>query len=368
MTRRIKDAGRPQENGDTQEALPHLHTPDGEAETFEAVAASEVIPRETDWLSEGRLSMGALWFLDGNKGSGKSSIAAAVAAAITGGPPLPGGKQRDQEAVLWFAGEESPSMVRRKLEAAGADIHAVFFPGRAEDGGTVRTLSLCEHEEMLAATVERFHAKLIVLDTLSCFSGNADLNQDQSSRTVTSPLVRIAQASGCLVLATRHPRKTPVSNPLDRGMGNAAVAAAARGVLTTGKDPDYGRRVLGVLANNDGKAAPVICYELTDCEGVPCVQWGEEITLDPERIEFGVVEEAVELVRTEAKQLLRRRIGTGWVSAADVLKEARANGISQDALDRARWKLGVQSRRVGKLGKDGHWEYGPPKNGWPEGL
>src|SRR5579864_5140636 len=110
MTRRIKDAGRPQENGDTQEALPHLHTPDGEAETFEAVAASEVIPRETDWLSEGRLSMGALWFLDGNKGSGKSSIAAAVAAAITGGPPLPGGKQRDQEAVLWFAGEESPSM------------------------------------------------------------------------------------------------------------------------------------------------------------------------------------------------------------------------------------------------------------------
>ncbi len=366
--RRNRRKIEPSANGQPPIPPPRLAAFPAEAEAFETVRAVDVRHQDVDWLSPGRLSMGALWLLDGNKGTGKSSIAASIAAAVTGGPELPGGKVRCRGSVLWFAGEESLSTVKAKLAAAGADLTLVHFPGRGVHGETLKKLAVAAQEDLLEATVSKHAARLMVLDTLSCFADGVDLNQDQPARTLTSPLTRIAQSSGCLVFALRHPRKTPVSTPLDRGMGNPSIAAAARGVLTTGKEPDCGRRVLGVLAGNDSGRTSTICYDLVDCNGVPRVEWGEEIPLDPERIEFGVVEEGVELVRMEAKQLLRRRIGNAWVQAAEVIAEARKNGISQDALDRARWKLGVQSKRVGKLGSDGHWEYGPPPDGWPQGL
>jgi hypothetical protein len=342
-------------------------TPD-EAEAFDRLTAEDVIEQEVDWLSPGRLSMGAVWIIDGNKGTGKSSIACAVAAAITGGPPLPGSKKKDRGTVLWYAGEEALSQVKRKLAAAGASPDCVIFPGRNADGSTKTTLAIGEHEARLEATARRDGAKLLVLDTLACFAGGADLNQEIPARSIMSPLTRVAQATGLLVLALRHPRKTPVSNPLDRGMGSPAIAAAARGVLTTGREGDYGRACLGVLVNNDGRPADTLCYELVDCEGVPRVEWLEAINLPANKIEFGPVEDDALLPRLEAKQVLRRRIGEDWVGAQEVLLEARRNGISQDQLDRARWKLGVRSRRVGKLGFEGHWQYGPPEAGWPKDL
>jgi hypothetical protein len=348
--------------------VPRVVFPEGVEDAFNTVSAEDVIEHEVDWLSPGRLSMGSVWIIDGNKGSGKSSIAAAVAAAITGGPALPGGPAREWGSVLWCAGEECLSQVKRKLAAAGAFPESVLFPGRNCDGLVERTVAVSEHEAKLEATVKRHGARLLVLDTLACFAGGADLNQEIPARSVMSPLTRIAQACGLLVLGIRHPRKTPVANPLDRGMGSPAIAAAARGVLTTGREGDYGRRCLGVLVNNDGPAAATLCYDLVDCDGVPRVEWREEIALEADRIEFGPVEESQTLPRLEAKQLLRRRIGDDWVSAAEVLAEARRNGISQDQLDRARWKLGVRSRRVGKLGAEGHWQYGPPNTGWPADL
>src|SRR5262249_7906412 len=139
---------------------------------------------------------------------------------------------------------------------------------------------------------------------------------------------------------------------------------------TTGKDPDSGKSVLGLLASNLGNKAATICFEVVVVGGYPAVKWGPEIALPADRIEFGVVEEGVELVRMEAKVLLGKRSGggrVGRVGAGEVIAEGRRNGISQDALDRARQKLGVLSRRVGKLGMDGHWEYGPPSGGWPAG-
>jgi len=361
-----KDATR---NGHGRPTRIKPAVPNGQSEeaSLPCVSAEEIVSVKRQWLSQGRFPLGAFWLLDGNKGTGKSSIAASVAAAVTGGPPLPGGRRRIWGNVIWCAGEEDLADVRGKLLAAGANLGRVFFPGRGRGGEVQSMIAIPQQEELLEATLRRTGAKLMVLDTLSCFAGSADLNQEQPARTVTSPLTRIAQETGALIFGLRHPRKTPVANPLDRGMGNPAIGAAARGVLTTGKDPDSGRSVLGLLTTNLGRPAATIVFSLVDSGGFPLVQWGPEIALPADRIEFGVVDEGVELQRIDAKVLLQKRIGGAWVAAADVLLEARRNGISQDALDRARWKLGVRSRRVGKLGSDGHWEYGPPADGWPAG-
>jgi len=59
---------------------PAMPTPTSSADAngFDVVSAADVHEVATVWLAPGRLSMSNVWFLDGVKGSGKSSIAASV--------------------------------------------------------------------------------------------------------------------------------------------------------------------------------------------------------------------------------------------------------------------------------------------------
>jgi len=330
-----------------------------------AIPAAAVKPREIAWLSRGRLALGTFTLIDGSKGTGKSALACTIAAAVTGGPALPDQEVKTSAHVLWFAGEEDLGLVVRKLRAARANLLKVHFPGRSFTGGIERELVLPGMVEALDACIVRHGAALVVLDPLAGFVGGCDLNQEQPCRALTSPLSRIAEERGVCFLAIRHPRKTPVGSAIDRGLGNPALAAAARSVLATGTEPETGERLLGVVRCNLGRPAATLGYSLADSDGVPVVRWGAESNLDAERFEGELLDGSAQLQRLDARLLLRLRIGSGWVQAADVIAEARRNGISQDALDRARWRLGVRSKRVGKVGVDGHWIYGAPEGGWP---
>ena len=58
-------------------------------------------------------------------------------------------------------------------------------------------------------------------------------------------------------------------------------------------------------------------------------------------------------------------LASGPVAAKDVVKTARANGISERTLKRAKSYLGVQSQRTGGLGTDGQWRWWLPNRATP---
>jgi hypothetical protein len=332
------------------------------------ISGDTVVDRKETWLSEGRLALGTLAILDGSKGSGKSTILARIAAAFLGGMRMPQQREDISGSVLWFAGEESLPRVKMKVAANGGSLKGLRFPGRLPSGRVLVPFSLPANVEVLEATIRQEGARLVVIDVLNSFVRGVDMNQDIPARSVVEPLAQMAEELGCLILATRHPRKTKPDNPIDRGIGGPAVAAVARSVLMTGRHPDTRGRVLGLIATNLNKPGKTLPYSIEDVQGAPVLVFGEEIDLDVERFETEAAEEHILMVRSEAELLLRKRVGDKWVGAKEVLDEARKAGISQDALDRARRKLGIPTRRVGKLGSEGHWEYGPPPKGWPEGL
>ena len=104
---------------------------------------NEFPPEPVGWLWEPYLARGKLAVLDGDPGIGKTLLALDLAARLSRGGPLPGGKSLDRPhtTLLLTADDPAADTVRPRLEAAGADLDRVFaaFPESSSPSGCRRT-------------------------------------------------------------------------------------------------------------------------------------------------------------------------------------------------------------------------------------
>jgi len=318
------------------------------------------------------LGLGTVACLCGRKGTGKSSVAAALAADVSGGPRIKGGRPRPLGHVLWYAAEEPTSTATQpRLAEAGADLDQVSFLGVDRSGRLERRLSLPGDLWALQRTVVDSGARLLVLDPWTgCLSSGLSLNDEQSLRTALEPLAALADATGCTVLLIGHVRKEGHGPALDQVLGGVAVVNISRSVLRCDTHPDRPERyLLSHVASNVG-LAPTLEFSIAGpVAGAGAVHWHGESALDAETLAEGIGDSGDRDESADARQLLRRRLDAGRVPAKEMLGEALAAGISQRTLRRAKAKLHVPSYRTRTgAGSVGYWEWGPPAGGWPEGV
>jgi len=318
------------------------------------------------WLWNGRIPAAAVSLLEGDKGEGKSSILASLAASLTAGKRVPGRSSRKKGDVLWLAGEEDVSRVLRpKLEAAGCDLERVRIvtPSPRSRRSTVVQLPL--HLRALEDEVQLKRPALIVIDPLQSFIGPAiNLNSDQDARAVLEPLRQLAEAYQVAVVLTRNLTKARGCKAIDQGLGSVAIGAVARSILRVGRMPSNPhQRVLSVVVCNLVHATPALRYELVDAGDVGRVKWGKEVDMDTEDMNDQHTDAGTRDALADAQALLRRALVDGWVPVKELVKEATAAAISEMTLRRAKAALGVRSRRQ-KYSAEGFWEWGPPEHGW----
>lgn len=326
--------------------------------------------RSVSWLWAGRIPAGSLTILDGKKGMGKSTLLAAVAADVTGGPRLPGGDQQTRTLgrALWLAYEEDVTVTtRRRLEAAEANLDLVEFLGLDAAGRMVKRVELPAHFQHLEDTIREAGAALLVVDPWnSILAPGLSENSNQDVRSVLEPLQRLAAATGCAVVMTRHLKKGGNGPAIDQGLGSTAIGNVARTVLRVDRDPaDREGRILAPVACNLGREPASLAFRVVGPEGAGRIAWGGEVAIDADQLAGEGEDAGKRNARVEARLLLRARIGDGWVASSEVLAEAEKAGISRDTLARARADLGIQYRRMGGVGDKGWSEWGPPEGGWP---
>jgi RecA-family ATPase len=322
---------------------------------------------KAEWLIPGWLPLGHLVMLDGDKGAGKSYLAAAFAGHVSGRQPLAGFPACKPSGVIWGAGEESVAAdTRPKLRAAGADLHRVYFLGMDAAGRRASSPSFPADLPGLEAMIRETKSSLVYLDPLrSYLSVNLSPGDEKGNGAVAVEMGRIAERTRSTILCCRHLTKVAARDPLHSGTGSVAWGAVARMLLRAEEqETDGWERVLSVVRTNRGKPAAPRCYSIVETDAGVLVDWGPTLDKDQVKLMSSLFDDGQKLESRVAEELIRKELSKGPRHASEIYMAGERERIGKSAMWRAASKIGVISTRKG-FGGEGYFEWLLPSDDAP---
>jgi hypothetical protein len=305
---------------------------------------SDLTPEPIDWLWPGYFAAGKLTLMDGDPDRGKSLLALDLAARLTTGQAWPDGQPGSgPQSVIIMASEDGiKDTLLPRLRAAGADLTRVHLFGRVSHNATpCRQPRLPEDCLLLREMVQAAAARMVIADPLCAFlSANSCLN-DSAVRNALSPLAQLAEETRACVAMTRHLNKGGGRQAIYRGSGSIALIGLARTAFLAGRSADDPNlHVLACTKNNLATPPPALGYRIVQAEGQPVIDWhgpvattADELVLGPPRVHGEALPAAV--------AFLTQELHDGPRPSDELRRQARATGIADRTLDRAKTQLGV---------------------------
>ncbi|MBF6142888.1 AAA family ATPase [Nocardia farcinica] len=326
---------------------------------------SEVQTKRVRWVDQDWIPAGSLVLLAGREGLGKSTIAASKCAQITRGT-LEGEWYGTPRNVIYLHTEDARDFtVVPRLRAAGADLDRVLFIDVVSEYSETDALVLPDDIGELERVVVAEDVAFIVLDAAtSAMSSDLSGKDDRQVRQFLEPLSQMAARRDCVVLGLCHFGKRDGNDTGKLILGSIAWSQVARSVLSVAKDEDTGNLI---VTNTKANLAPrtrsmeavIESTTVPTDDGlaeVGVLRWLGETTVDARDLLGGPVDDTDVVERSEAEQVILAYLEDrgGSAPAADVLKHARAVGLSDNATKKARIKAKVRTERQG-FGKGASW-------------
>jgi AAA domain len=329
------------------------------------VLVADVEREVVRWLWPGRIPRAKVTVIDGDPGTGKSTLTLTIAAKVTTGSPFPDGARPDRaDVILLNAEDDVPDTIRPRLEAAGADLARcwVLPDVQPEPDRPPRPPELPADVDAIEGMVKDKQAALVIVDPLMAFlSGQVDSHRDQDVRRVMASLAYMAGRTRAAVLVVRHMNKGQGS-ALYRGSGSIGIVGAARAGLLVAPDPDDdSRRVLAITKSNLAKMPQALAYRLVedDLYGCARVVWDGASRHTANDLVRPPVDEDEAPALAEAAGVLKEILSDGPLAAGNVKKLAAQAGVAERTLHRARKALGVTTRRQG-FGQGAYYRWSMP--------
>lgn len=321
---------------------------------------ADIESKPIEWLWMQRIALGKLSLIVGQPGLGKTFAAVDLAARVSRGSAFPDGTRPPLGEVAILTAEDSASdTLKPRLDAAGADVSRVHhIDGIRSADDKEHFLSLGEHlrqlDEWLASHPE---AKLLVIDPISAFLGNVDSHRNSEVRSILGPVADLAERHQVAIVGITHLSKGQ-AKAINRVIGSIAFVAAARAAWMVAQDPDDDeRRLLLQVKNNIGKAIG-LAFRLVGEDQATRVEWDSEPVL-VSADDIDVDDQSTPIV--EAVDWITHKLADSPVPSSEVLKQAKADGIAERTLKRAKKELGIVSEKEGK-----HWVWRLPDQEPPD--
>ncbi|MHB1400674.1 MAG: AAA family ATPase [Trichloromonadaceae bacterium] len=321
------------------------------------ICAADITPQAIRWVWPGWLAAGKLHILAGAPGTGKSTLAFALAASITTAGRWPDGSPAELgEAVIWSGEDDPEDTIVPRLMACGADLKRIHILGGME-GGDPRPFDPATDMGALRFALAGRDIRLLIVDPIvSAVAGDSHKNTEV--RRALQPLVDLATATGCAVLGISHFSKgTAGRDPVERVTGSLGFGALARVVLVAAKLPEgehNGARLLARAKSNIGPDSGGVHYHLEQVAipGHPDitntrVTWGKLVE-GTARDLLAAAEQPEGEDRTatdEAREWLATLLAQGAMNAKKIHEAAEGVGIKRKALLRAKDRLKVTTRK-----------------------
>jgi putative DNA primase/helicase len=325
-------------------------------------------PEPVSWLWRDWLALGKVHILAGAPGQGKTTIAMALAAAVTTAGRWPDGSRAEGGNILIWSGEDDPAdTLLPRLVASGADRAKCFFVDGVMREGQNQPFDPARDVPMLKEAIGRIGGiSLLVVDpVVSAVSGDGNKNNDV--RRALQPLVDLASSCRCAVLGITHFSKGGQgSDPTQRVVGSVAFSAVARVVMVAAKvkgEDGEDRRIFARSKSNIGPDDGGYQYFLEQVEALPGIDasratWGQAVQGNARELLTDATEDDEKAPRDGAADFLREVLKDGPVPTKSLKAEAMEAGHTWRTLRRAADELLVIKRKGGM--SDG-WYWQLPK-------
>lgn len=327
-------------------------------DTVALIPGESIEPRAINWLWNYYLARGKLSLIAGAPGTGKTTIALAIAAALSNGARWPDGTRASPASTLIWTGEDDPAdtLVPRLL-AMGADMTRIKFVGDTISQGDCYPFDPARDLPLLTLKASGFgNIGLLILDPIvSAVSGDSHKNAEV--RRGLQPVIDFASSLDCAVIGISHYSKgTQGRDPVERVTGSVAYGALARVVLGTAKGKPGEKRRLVRAKSNCGPDGGGFEYELLQVP-VPGHDLSASVVAWAGALE-GEARDLLADAESDADDSTSPSEVVNWLKTllteeseglekSEVMKAAKANGHSESAVQRARKRLGLDVHLTG---------------------
>ncbi len=337
-------------------------------------SANQITPIPIQWLWSNWLARGKFHVLAGAPGTGKTTLALAIAATLSRGSEWPDGTSSPLGDVVIWSGEDDPAdTLVPRLIACGADLSRIHIVHGVLEGDERRSFDPARDVVALRRAVSRRNrsvALLVVDPVVSAVASDSNNNGDV--RRALQPIVDLGAECGFAALGITHLAKGSVGrDPLERVAGSLAFGALARLVWVAAKVQTANgteERVLVRVKSNLGPDAGGFSYAVKVVESAShpamqasCIEWGEAVEGTARDIlndsEQAQQRNETQLNETESwlKELMAEHDGS--IESNTVLELARKRGFSERTVYRARKRIGVLAKQRGYgADKQSAWE------------
>ena len=344
----------------------------------------ECKPTIVEWLWPGRIPFGKFTLLVGDPGLGKSFLTLDLAARITRGAALPEtdrcqvsgvgcqdpisdtrhptpdtqssdtSSPRRGSVILLSAEDDVSDTIRPRLMAAGADLsrvvalQAVGFRDAKQGKLREATFSLATDLGVLEELITSLgDCRLVVIDPITAYLGSADSHNNAEMRSLLAPLSALAARTGVALLAINHLNKANQGPAIYRSMGSVAFAATARSALAVLADPYDPSAGAGVSQEQPGRVARwcAVSHRFAEPGELPVIEWdATPVRMTADEVLGAAVQSAAAGGATlEAADWLTEMLRCGPKPAAELKTQAKADGIHERTLLRAKSRLGLSA-------------------------
>ena len=318
---------------------------------------ADIKPLPITWLWPGWVPAGKLTILAGAAGTGKTTLALALAGVITTGGRWPDGSEckGGGNVLIWSSEDVADDTLVPRLIASGADLaRCHFIEGIAQDGESVPFDPSQDIPHLRRAVDAIGGVSLLLVDPIvSAVAG--DMHRANDVRRSLQAVVDFADAHGCAVIGITHFAKGGAGKaPQDRVIGSQAFGALARMVLVTAKEESSNRRVMARAKSNIAPDDGGVAYSLelaTIAGGIEATHavWAGAIEGTAREILGDVEHDDSEGggERLDAEQFLRDLLADGPLPTRQIKADADGAGYSWATVRRAQKALGVSAIKGG---------------------
>ena len=304
---------------------------------------SDVTAMPVNWLWQPYIAIGKITLLQGDPGSGKSSMMMNLIAELSKGGSAPDGRAFGipQRVIYQCSEDGAKDTIKPRLLAAGADCSNIAFIDEEVYSG------LTLDDERIREAITEWRPRLLVIDPIQSYIGNdSDLQIAGKARKLMRRIGMWASTYNCAVVLIGHFSKKEGAKDLYRGLGSIDVVAAARSVLQVERSSeDEDVRIVRQVKNSLESKGADLLFEIRPTTGFRWIGTSERPGIVLSCNSEPSIEELPINKHERAAFLLKMALEKGAVEAMEIKRLMAEYRIGEKTMNEVKIELGIKSYR-----------------------